>query len=445
MSKIKLTGENSGYVEISAGQNAGNNTLELPTSGTKVVASDDSGNVNNLGIVTATTFSGNVEGNVTGNADTATTALGITTSQITVGESFIKSNSIGIGSTSTAGRNAGINTAVGTIIYNATTNSVEAYGPSGWVSVQDLSGDGITATGGITATYTDGDKKYKSHTFLTSNPFQVTSLGDRGNLIDCMVVGGGGGGGGTPDHIGCGGGGAGGMLVSTGILVATGSYPVVVGGGGAGGTNGPGAAGVNSELNLPSALIAAGGGFGAGRGGYTSSAGGSGGGAVGYSAPTTGSAGNTYPSSSPTPAPLQGQPAPGQGNPGGDGGTTGNKDGGGGGGAGQAGTAGEATAGVGGGPGGDGLANTYRYGPSNPVTYAGGGGGGADPDYATGNPAGSGGSGGGGAGKGDGTNGVDGTTNTGGGGGGGGHLTSNGGTGGSGIVVIRYEVSPSQN
>jgi len=67
MSKIKLTGENSGYVELSAGQNAGNNTLELPTSGTKVVASDDSGNVNNLGIVTATTFSGNVTGDVTGN------------------------------------------------------------------------------------------------------------------------------------------------------------------------------------------------------------------------------------------------------------------------------------------------------------------------------------------------------------------------------------------
>jgi hypothetical protein len=65
MSKIKLTGENSGYVEISAGDSAGNNTLELPTSGTKVVASDDSGNVDNLGIVTATTFSGNITGNVT--------------------------------------------------------------------------------------------------------------------------------------------------------------------------------------------------------------------------------------------------------------------------------------------------------------------------------------------------------------------------------------------
>ena len=38
MSKIKLTGDSSGYVEISAGNAAGNNTLEAPTSGTRLVA-----------------------------------------------------------------------------------------------------------------------------------------------------------------------------------------------------------------------------------------------------------------------------------------------------------------------------------------------------------------------------------------------------------------------
>ena len=65
MSKVKLTGESSGYVEISAGTAAGNNTLELPTSGVKIVGSDHANNVDNLGIVTATTFSGNVTGDVT--------------------------------------------------------------------------------------------------------------------------------------------------------------------------------------------------------------------------------------------------------------------------------------------------------------------------------------------------------------------------------------------
>jgi len=58
MSKVKLTGESSGYVEISAGNAAGNNTLELPASGSKLIASDDSNNIDNLGIVTATRFVG---------------------------------------------------------------------------------------------------------------------------------------------------------------------------------------------------------------------------------------------------------------------------------------------------------------------------------------------------------------------------------------------------
>ena len=52
MSKIKLTGESSGYVEISAGSNAGNNTLELPTSGTRLIASDNDGNVTIGGTLT---------------------------------------------------------------------------------------------------------------------------------------------------------------------------------------------------------------------------------------------------------------------------------------------------------------------------------------------------------------------------------------------------------
>ena len=83
------------------------------------------------------------------------------------------------------------------------------------------------------------------------------------------------------------------------------------------------------------------------------------------------------------------------------------------------------------GNGGPGSSNTYRYGPTNPQTYAGGGGGGAHNG-----PNGTGGPGGGGSGP-SGT----GTTNTGG-GGGGQHATGSGsgGNGGSGIVVIRYKV-----
>ena len=50
MSKIKLTGESSGYVEISAGANAGNNTLDLHQ--VKLVGADSSDNIV-VGIVTA--------------------------------------------------------------------------------------------------------------------------------------------------------------------------------------------------------------------------------------------------------------------------------------------------------------------------------------------------------------------------------------------------------
>ena len=41
MSKIKLTGSNSGYVEISSAADAGNLTLQLPTSGTALLSNGD--------------------------------------------------------------------------------------------------------------------------------------------------------------------------------------------------------------------------------------------------------------------------------------------------------------------------------------------------------------------------------------------------------------------
>ena len=49
---------------------------------------------------------GNVTANVTGD---------VTANQITVGDKFINSSSVGLGTTSTAGRDAGISTAIGTI------------------------------------------------------------------------------------------------------------------------------------------------------------------------------------------------------------------------------------------------------------------------------------------------------------------------------------------
>lgn len=229
MSKIKLTGENSGYVEVSAGQNAGNNTLELPTSGTKVVASDDSGNVNNLGIVTATTFSGDVTGNVTGNVtgDVTGQISGIQTS-ITVGNSFLRSNALGLGQTTTAGRNAGVGTDAGTVVYNSDNHFVELYNGDQWVAVGG--GKYLQATGGSDVVdYVEGGILYRAHIFRGTSDFTVTDAPAVNNKVDVLIVAGGGSGGSA------GGGGAGGLLYKKNVPVETspGVYTMTVGGGGA--------------------------------------------------------------------------------------------------------------------------------------------------------------------------------------------------------------------
>ena len=66
-----------------------------------------------------------VEGNITGNL--VGNATGITTTQITVGDTFLKATAIGIGTTSTTGRDVGISTAIGTIIYNSTDSVVQVW------------------------------------------------------------------------------------------------------------------------------------------------------------------------------------------------------------------------------------------------------------------------------------------------------------------------------
>lgn len=66
MAKIRIVGDSSGYVELSAPNAAGNNTLELPSNATKLVGADESNNVN-VGIITATNiFASNasIAGNV---------------------------------------------------------------------------------------------------------------------------------------------------------------------------------------------------------------------------------------------------------------------------------------------------------------------------------------------------------------------------------------------
>ena len=300
----------------------------------------------------------------------------------------------------------------------------------GWRSIHqstfaDVGSDAqfVAATGGTIATCGN----YKIHTFTSPGTFTVTCAGNAcgSNKVDYLVVAGGGAG--SHEFSGGGAGGfresnpapgsewSGSPLASPGgaLPVTATGYPITVGGGGAGSSN-------NGNNSVFSTITSAGGGAGTGVGGNP---GGSGGGGAAESAndpPTAipnrqGGSGNTPPVSPP------------QGQNGGDGancGSNSSRGGGGGGGAGQVGGTGSPSEA---GPGGDGVTSSIS---GSAVARAGGGAGGEGP------PASSkcGGAGGGGS-----SPAGNGTANTGGGGAGFGRPTGTGGSGGSGIVVIRYK------
>ena len=289
----------------------------------------------------------------------------------------------------------------------------------------------VTASGGTETTCGN----FKIHTFTGPGTFTVSCGGNSlgSNTVSYLVVAGGGAG-----SQGIGGGGGGGgfregrtptcsytvspLNAPAGLPVSAQAYPITVGGGGAGTTPPAPTLGASGAVSTFSTITSTGGGNG-GTGCGAAGTGGSGGGASGNANPTgTAGAGNTPPVSPP------------QGNPGGN---TGpyqppSYGAGGGGGATAAGSVGT-PANPAGGPGGAG-ATTHITGSS--VAYAGGGGG-AVWESGTGTP-GSGGTGGGGAGGDSPGTSTSGTANTGG-GGGGGHNTPVSGSGGSGIVIIRYK------
>jgi hypothetical protein len=288
----------------------------------------------------------------------------------------------------------------------------------------------VAATGGDTVEDIQvGTKFYRVHKFTT--PGLGTLTISEGGEVEVLVVGGGGGGGAN-----LGGGGGGGGFVSGTFSVAPGPRNVFVGSGGNGGTRTDDAGVVTETASTPGVdsfifnITAVGGGRGGGRSGTGADGGpgGSGGGGAG-------DFGSTLPADA-----LGGLGTAGQGNDGGKGLKADRSGGGGGGGASQAGADG-ASGGLrpAGGKGGNGLASAIT---GTSVTYAGGGGGGGG----TGGAAGTGGGGAGGVfttGDFGVSNGANGTNGLGGGGGGGGQGPGSrvGGNGGSGIVIVRYEIS----
>ena len=146
------------------------------------------------------------------------------------GSSFLHSNQIGIGRTSTAGRNAGVNTEQGAFIYNTDINGLQYFNGSAWIKVSSP----FAASGGNSANALEPGNGYAYHTFTSNGSLVVTSGSAEADIV---VVGGGGGGGsnnnGGSDG-GAGGGGGGVAKVAT-YPLSPGTYNITVGGGGAGG------------------------------------------------------------------------------------------------------------------------------------------------------------------------------------------------------------------
>jgi len=396
-------------------------------SGLGTVTFNDTGvvlsGVTTVGILSATSISGNLTGTVN------TSGVSTFSGGINVGNTFLRTTSIGIGTTNTTGRNAGVGTATGTLVYNSTTGSIEGYFGStiGWVTVKN----GFSATGG-NVVISPGNR-YKYHTFTGPGSFIVSNGTTNIELI--LVAGGGAGG----FDVG-GGGGAGGLVYAPSMSIGPGTYPVVVGAGGAAPTttSGPAVPG-NGSPSTFNGLTALGGGGGGNWSGQPGAAGGSGGG------PTSNVSGGAGPGTQPAQLHTAGTAYLSFGRPSG-------------GGAGNTPNANEYSgAAGGGGAGGDGGAGastgwsadstTIGYGgpglqfpqftgsligvPSlSPLNgyFAGGGGSASD----GGTYYGRGGTGGGGSGRSG-----QGTANTGGGGGGAG-IPNIGGNGGSGILIVRY-------
>ena len=272
----------------------------------------------------------------------------------------------------------------------------------------------------------------QSTSFTSSGTFAVPS---GVSSVDVLVVAGGGAGG-KGQQQGGGGGGAGGLIYRPGFTVTPGATVTVTVGSGGDDNTTAGNRGEDGQDSVFGTLTAKGGGAAGVYGGNathsnnTGQQGGSGGGGAGAYGNGQGGTGTQ-----PTQPGESGQY--GFGNPGGTGSNQNADPAGGGGGAGAAGQSRQGQPQTGG-AGGVGKAYTIADG-STSVYYAGGGGGGEDGQPGAGQ-GGDGGQGGGGAGN-KGAAGQDGFANRGGGGGGNSSQSpgnTNAGSGGKGIVIVRY-------
>ena len=89
---------------------------------------------------------------------------------------------LNLNSVTTTGRNAGVSTATGALVFNTTSGNLEMYGGSGWNSVKSA----FSATGGtLDSTSRSG---YNVHTF--TSPGSLVISGASTNIEYLIVAGG---------------------------------------------------------------------------------------------------------------------------------------------------------------------------------------------------------------------------------------------------------------
>ena len=245
----------SSDVRISGNINAGIATFtSIAGDGSALtgVAATDNINTNNIKVSGITTLG------TTTTVGNVTVGLGKSINFSNVQKAFIQEHSVGVGTTTTTGRNAGLGTAAGTIIFNSDSAQLQVYDGNTW---KRAAGDTVSATGG--SKDTTSRTGFAVHTFTGSGSLTLSAgIGD----IEYVIYGGGGGGAG---HAGAGAGAAGGVRSGTIPSLGPGAYTVTIGPGGGGGPTvspAPGSDGGNSSIAVPSpkggTIIAYGGGAG---------------------------------------------------------------------------------------------------------------------------------------------------------------------------------------
>lgn len=149
--------------------------------------------------------------------------------ELTVTDTFLKPQAVGLGTTSATARDAGISTATGTVIY-VPDDGMQVYTGEdlGWQTVAGTaSGGGAITAGGGNSNFTAAGKTVQK--FTADGTFNVTS---GTGTVEIFAVGGGGSGG----CDGGGGGGGGAAIWVQSVPVSPGSYSVVCGPGGSTGS-----------------------------------------------------------------------------------------------------------------------------------------------------------------------------------------------------------------